>query len=266
MRQSFCDLSNRVAIVTGGGTGIGKAIALELAQVGANIILASRNPTHLEGSAQQILHMGRKCLRIKTDVRQPDQVDHMVKKSMEEMGRIDILINNAGGSFTPEGGEPTKLLEDIPVEELDFILDTNLKSVLLVTRAVVPYMKKQHYGRIINVASMAGRVGIPFNTLPYSAAKAGVIGFTRILAYQLGPVGITVNAVAPGYILSGERWASRWEQRKKTGDADKIMDWIALKRLGTPEEVAGVVAFLASEKASYITGSTIDIFGGAYTL
>ncbi len=266
MPESFWDLSNRVAIVTGGGTGIGEAIALELARVGANIVLASRNPAHLEDSARKILSMDRKCLQVATDVRNPEPVEKLVRKTMEEMGRIDILVNNAGGSFTPEGGEPTKLLEDTSVEEWDFIVETNLRSVFLVTQAVVPHMKKQNYGRIINIASMAGRVGIPFNTIPYSAAKAGVIGFTRILAYQLGPMGITINAVAPGYILSGSRWERRWELRKKTGDANKILDSIALKRLGTPEEVAGVVAFLASDKASYITGTTVDIFGGAYTL
>lgn len=266
MVESSCDLSNRVAVVTGGGTGIGKAIALELARGGANIILASRNPAHLEAPARMILSMNRKCLQMGTDVSRPEQVEKLIKKTMEEMGRIDILINNAGGSFTPEGGEPTKLLEDTPVEEWDFIMETNLRSVFLLTRAVVPFMKKQNSGRVINIASMAGRVGIPFNTIPYSAAKAGVIGFTRILAYQLGPMGITVNAVAPGYILSGSRWERRWQLRKKTGDADKILDSIALKRLGTPEEVAGMVAFLASDKASYITGATIDIFGGAYAL
>jgi len=264
--ERFCDLSGRMAIVTGGGTGIGKAIAIELAQAGADIVLASRNPSHLEAAARHISDVGRKCLAIQADVRDPGQVHNLVHTALKEMGRIDILVNNAGGNFTQNGRPPTKLIEDLTEDEWDFIVDNNLKSVFLVTQAVVPSMKEKQYGRIITIGSMVGRLGIPFITIPYSTAKAGVIGFTRILAHQLGPFGITVNTVAPGFILSGPRLETLWEERKKSGIKDQIINSIATKRLGKPEEVAGAVVFLASEEASYITGSTMDIFGGAYTL
>ncbi len=264
--ERFCDLSGRIAIVTGGGTGIGKAIAIQLAKAGADIVLAGRNPSHLERAAQQIADMGRKSLTIKADVRVPDQVHNLVHAALKEMGRIDILVNNAGGNFTQDGRPPAKRIEDLAEDEWDFIVDNNLKSVFLVTRAVVPPMKENHYGRIITVGSLVGRIGIPFNTIPYSTAKAGVIGFTRILAYQLAPFEITVNAVAPGFILSGPRLEALWEERKKSGIKDQVIDSIATKRLGKPEEVAAAVLFLASEEASYITGCTMDIFGGAYML
>jgi NAD(P)-dependent dehydrogenase (short-subunit alcohol dehydrogenase family) len=262
----FCDLSGRTAIVTGGGTGIGKAISVQLARAGADIILASRDPSHLGMAAQEISEIGRKCLTIQADVGNPDQVQNLIHTTLKEMGRIDILVNNAGGNFTPDGRPPAKRIEDVAEEEWDFIVDTNLKSVFLVSRAVVPSMKEKHYGRIITISSLVGRVGIPFITLPYGTAKAGVIGFTRILAHQLGPFGITVNTVAPGYILSGPRIEELWEERKKAGIKDQVIDSIAVKRLGKPEDVTGAVVFLASEEAAYITGSTIDVFGGAYTL
>lgn len=266
MQKSLFDMTGQVALITGGGTGIGKAIALYLAREGASICIASRNLDHLENTAQEIVNEGGKCLKVVANVQQPDQVNSMVEETMERLGRIDILVNNAGGNYTRDGSPPTRLIEDLTPEEWDYVLEVNLKSVFLVTRAVVPHMKRQNYGRIINVSSIVGRVGVEYITLPYSTAKAGILGFTRTLAYQLAPMGITVNTIAPGFILSSSRLEKIWEERKRSGIADQVIDSIALKRLGKPEEVAAVVVLLASNKASYITGSIIDIFGGAFML
>jgi 3-oxoacyl-[acyl-carrier protein] reductase len=238
MQKSLFDLTGQVAVITGGGSGIGKSIAMYLALEGASVCIVGRNRDNLESTAQEIVNEGGKCLKVVANVQQADQIDNMVKETMEQL--------------TPE--------------EWDYILEVNLKSVFLVTRAVVPHMKKRNYGRIINVSSIVGRVGVPFITLPYSTAKAGILGFTRTLAHQLGPMGITVNTIAPGYILSSPRLEMIWEGRQKSGIADQVINSIPLKRLGKPEEVAAVVALLASDKASYVTGSIIDIFGGAFML
>ena len=266
MKKSLFDLTGQVAVITGGGSGIGKSIAMYLAQEGASICIVGRNPDRLESTAQEIVNEGGKCIKVVANVQQADQIDNMVKETVEQLGRIDILVNNAGGNYTRDGSPPTRLIEELTAEEWDYILEVNLKSVFLVTRAVVPHMKRQNYGRIINVSSIVGRVGVPFITLPYSTAKAGILGFTRTLAHQLGPKGITVNTIAPGYILSSSRLEKIWEERQRSGIADQVINSIPMKRLGKPEEVAAVVALLASDKASYITGSVIDIFGGAFML
>jgi 3-oxoacyl-[acyl-carrier protein] reductase len=258
------NLKGKVALISGAAGGIGMRIAEKFAKMSAHLVLTDLFP--LKEILVKIEKIGNKGIGITGNLTLEEDVDQIVKAAIEAFGRIDILVNNAGGKFVKDGGRPHQLLEDLTVEEWDFILNNNLKSVFLLTRAVVPHMKKQHYGRVINISSMAGRVGVPHSTLPYSAAKAGILGFTRLLAYQLGPIGITVNAVAPGKILSGPRAKRDWEERKKLGVADQIIESIALKRLGTPEEVANVVAFLASEEASCITGSTIDILGGVYML
>jgi 3-oxoacyl-[acyl-carrier protein] reductase len=220
----------------------------------------------LEEVLKRFGHQGNRAIGVRGNLCIEKEVEQVVKEAIDTFGRVDVLVNNAGGNFTSDGRKPTSLLEDLTEGEWDFIMNNNLKSVFLLTRAVVPYMKKQGYGRIINVSSMLGRVGTPLGTLPYSTAKSGIIGFTRTLAHQLGPMGVIVNAVAPGYIVSGPRLEKIWEERKKTAIGEQIMGSIALRRLGTPQDVADVVTFLASEKASYITGSTIDILGGAYTL
>jgi 3-oxoacyl-[acyl-carrier protein] reductase len=266
MQKSLFDLTGQVAVITGGGSGIGKSIAMYLALEGASVCIVGRNRDNLESTAQEIVNEGGKCLKVVANVQQADQIDNMVKETMEQLGRIDILVNNAGGNYTRDGSPPKRLIEELTPEEWDYILEVNLKSVFLVTRAVVPHMKKRNYGRIINVSSIVGRVGVPFITLPYSTAKAGILGFTRTLAHQLGPMGITVNTIAPGYILSSPRLEMIWEGRQKSGIADQVINSIPLKRLGKPEEVAAVVALLASDKASYVTGSIIDIFGGAFML
>jgi len=258
------NLKGKVVLVSGAAGGIGMSIAQTFDKMGAHLALTDLLP--LENILARVGKTGNKAIGIQGNLTIEEDVDNIAKKTANTLGRIDILVNNAGGNFTEDGRSPAKWLEDLTVEEWDFIMNNNLKSVFLLTRAVVPLMKKQRYGRIINVSSMAGRVGTPLTTLPYSAAKSGIIGFTRSLAYQLGSVGVTVNAVAPGYIVSGPRLEKIWEERKKTAVGDQIISSIALERLGTPQEVANVVVFLASDEVSYITGSTIDILGGAYML
>ena len=264
-------LENKVSVVLASSKGLGLACAKGFYEEGATVVICSRSESNLKIAKEKIEQTKSKTKNIKiipivADLKYEDQIKKIVDKTIKEFGRIDILVNNAGGNFARDRRPPTQLLEDLTIEEWDFILNNNLKSVFLLTRAVVPYMKNQHYGRIINLSSMAGKVATPFNTLPYSAAKSGVIGFTRQLAYQLGPTGIMVNAVAPGYIVSGPRLEKIWEERKKTAFGNQIIDSIALKRLGTPQDVANVVAFLASDEVSYTIGSTIDILGGAYML
>lgn len=258
------NLKEKVALISGAAGGIGMCLAEKFGKLDAHLALTDLLP--LDGILGKVWKTGNKSIGIQGNLTLEKDVDHIVKATIEAFGRIDILVNNAGGNFKKGGGPPTNLLEDLTIEEWDFILDNNLKSTFLLTRAVVPYMKNQHYGRIINLSSVAGKVATPFNTLPYSAAKSGIIGFTRQLAYQLGPMGIIVNAVAPCYIVSSPRLEKIWEERKKTAFGNQIIDSIALKRLGTPQDVANVVAFLASDEVSYTTGSTIDIFGGAYVL
>ncbi len=258
------NLKEKVVLITGAAGGIGMSIAEKFAKMSTQLVLTDLFP--LEDILAKIRKFGSKGIGIKGNLTLEEDVDPIVKTAIDAFGRIDILVNNAGGSFAQGGKPPAKLLEDLTIAEWDFVLNNNLKSVFLLTRAVVPHMKKRQYGRIINMSSMVGRVGVPYSTIPYSAAKAGIIGFTRILAYQLGPMGITVNAVAPGNILSGPRLEKVWEERKKAGIGDRIIDSIGLKRLGKPEEVADAVVFLASDGASYITGSTINVLGGAYML
>lgn len=258
------NLKGKVALISGASGGIGRCLAEIFDKMGAHLILTDLRP--LGDIVNKVGKNGNKAIGIEGNLTLEEDVDRIVKTAIDTFDRIDILVNNAGGNFTQSRKAPAKLLEDLKVEEWDFILNNNLKTVFLLTRAVVPHMKKQNYGRIINISSMVGRVGVWYSTLPYSAAKAGIIGFTRLLAYQLGPTDITVNAVAPGNILSSPRLEKVWEERKRAGIGNQIIDSIALKRLGNPEEVAQVVAFLASDGASYITGATIDILGGAYML
>lgn len=248
MAKSLYDLSGRVAIITGGGTGIGKAIALELAQAGADIILASRNPAHLKGPAQQIRDMGRKCLEVMADVRQPEQVDQMVKKTLDGMSRIDILVNNAGGAFRSPA-------EKISPNGWNTILAVNLTGTFLCCRAVFPAMAQQKEGVIVNVASISGRDGAP-GKAHYGAAKAGVMNLTLSLASEWAKYGIRVNCLIPGPIET--------EGVKEALKVEEVQDLanVALGRWGQPEEVSRVVLYLVSKAAAFITGDLLNVDGG----
>ncbi|MEM0078768.1 MAG: SDR family NAD(P)-dependent oxidoreductase [Nitrososphaerota archaeon] len=244
-------LQNRVAIVTGAGQGIGKAIALALAKEGAKVVVSDITDLIFD-VAKEIEALGSEALPIKCDVTNPNDVNKMVKTTLEKFNRIDILVNNAGIY-------PFKPFIEMSEGEWDKVLNVNLKGVFNCTKAVVPKMVEQRYGKIINISSIAGAVvGFP-QLAHYSASKAGIIGFTRALALELAPYGINVNAVAPGPIETpGTKILG-----KET--LESFIKTIPLGRMGKPEDVANLVVFLASDDSSFITGQYIVCDGG-YTL
>jgi len=252
-------LENRVAIVTGGAKGIGRGIALKFAAEGCDVVVNAR---HIEGArevAAEIKALGRRALAIKADVSRSDDVAEMVARTVKEFGKIDILVNNAGGTgLAKDSG-----IEDTSEEDWDRIVDINLKGQFLCCRAVVPYMKKNQYGKIINVSSM-GAIQPPAPIVHYHAAKGGVLSMTRNLAFELAPFNITVNAILPGPIKSDFFTEMLGSMSKKEGEAffKMLGKKVPMGRMGTPEEVAGVALFLASELSSYVTGDAINCGGG----
>lgn len=247
------DLNNKVAIVTGARGGIGRVIALEFANAGADIAICDRiiDDGKLEGVGEQIKSLGRRSLAIATDVRIPEQVDNLVKQTVDRFGRIDILVNNAGASFVCT-------VEEMTPNGWDTIININLKGTFLCCQAAGRVMIRQKWGKIVNIASVDGIYGSP-RMAHYGAAKAGVINFTRSLAIEWAQYNINVNAIAPGPIeTEGARALGRltpegWQERIKA---------IPLGRLGRTEDIAYTAIFLASEASSYITGETIVIQGG----
>ncbi|MFO5440370.1 MAG: 3-oxoacyl-[acyl-carrier-protein] reductase [Dolichospermum sp.] len=240
-------LKDQVAIVTGASRGIGRAIALQLAFEGAKVVVNyASSSTAADQVVAEITAAGGEAVAIQGDVSQENQVDTLIKTTLEKFQRVDILVNNAG--ITRD-----TLLLRMKLEEWQAVIDTNLTGVFLCTKAVSKIMLKQRSGRIINIASVAGQMGNP-GQANYSAAKAGVIGFTKTVAKELSSRGITVNAVAPGFIATD-----------MTSDikAEGILQYIPLGRFGQPEEIAGMVRFLASDPAAaYITGQVFNVDGG----
>jgi NAD(P)-dependent dehydrogenase (short-subunit alcohol dehydrogenase family) len=250
MSNSVFALTDKVAIITGGGTGIGRAIAIEFARAGADVVVASRKIENLEKVAGEVRALGRRALAVATDVRKPEDVDNMVKRTMEEFGRIDILVNNHGASFGCA-------LEDMTPGGWDVVMNIDLRGVYLCSRAVGKVMIQQKKGRILNIASVAGVYGSPMMA-HYGAAKAGVINFTKSLAGEWAKHGITVNCIAPGPILT----AGYQGVREEAGEGDLKGGFNALNRWGRPEEIAYPAIFIASEAASFMTGETICVDGG----
>lgn len=240
---------NKVALITGATRGIGKEIALELAENGFDIAINYRSASDAnEDVKKEIEQYGVRCELVQADVANFEQCEKMVKETVEKLGRIDVLVNNAG--ITRDG-----LLMRMKKEDFQSVIDINLTGTFNVTRNVIPYMVKQKSGRIISLSSVVGVVGNAGQT-NYSASKAGVIGFTKSLAKEVASRNILVNAIAPGFIDT--------DMTKVLSDNVKegINAQIPLKRMGTPNEVAKVVKFLASEDSSYITGQVINIDGG----
>lgn len=242
-------LQGKVAIVTGGSRGIGRATSLALAQAGATVVINYRgNQAAADELVALIEKADGRALAIQADVSQSEDVERLFKQSMDTYGRLDILVNNAGVT------RDTLLLR---MKEADFdaVINTNLRGTYLCTRAALRPMTKARGGRIINISSVVGLIGNA-GQANYSAAKAGLIGFTKATAREMASRHITVNAIAPGYIDT--------EMTSGLGDQIKaaILENVPLGRLGTPEDIAGVVCFLASDMASYITGQTIVVDGG----
>jgi 3-oxoacyl-[acyl-carrier protein] reductase len=246
-------LEGKSAIVTGGSQGIGAAIALELAVEGTNVCLTYRkHADEGEQYAEKIRDMGRKALAVKCDISSFSGAEAVVGQTLDAFGRIDILVNNAGMNWD---GVCWKMSE----EQWDRVLTVNLKGYFNFTRHVAPLFKGQKYGKIVNITSINGLRG-KFGQTNYSASKAGIIGYTKAVAKELGAFGVNVNAVAPGLIETG--------MLKESDARDKIIDMamaeIVLKRIGQPEDLARVVTFLASDNARHITGEVIKVDGGQY--
>jgi NAD(P)-dependent dehydrogenase (short-subunit alcohol dehydrogenase family) len=246
-------LENKVAIVTGAGGGIGQVIAVSLAKEGANLVVNDIYPEALNNVASGIKAMGRKVITVKADVTNSREVEQMVKTTLDEYGRIDILANVAGGAAR---GERRGYFHEVSEEAWNSVIDLNLKGTLMCCHAVIEHMMKKRSGKIINIGSVAGMIGSSIAMADYSAAKAGVIGFTKALAKELGPYGINVNCVSPGPIGTPHFFTLDQETVKK------LESFTYLKRLGKPEEVANVVVFLASDEASYVTGQNYAVCGG----
>ena len=244
------NLEGRVAMVTGAAQGIGRAIALALAEVGADIAGGDVALEKLQGVAKEIEALGRKALALHLDVSSPDSVKEAVDKTLEAFGKIDILVNNAG--ITKDN-----LIMRMKPEDWDLVLRVNLNGAFHCTRAVLPGMVKQRYGRIINIASVVAQAGNP-GQANYIASKAGIIGLTKAVASEVGSRNITANAIAPGFI------ATAMTENLPEMVRQRMLSLIPLGRMGTDRDIAHGVRFLASEEASYITGHVLNINGGVY--
>ncbi len=251
-------LLDRNAMVTGAGRGMGLAIARALYQEGARVVLIDIDEKGVTEAAQQLDGKYERVMARKVDVTNKVDVIRLVKEMKNLWGSVDILVNNAGGALnTPY------VLEEIEEKDWNLVVDVNLKGTFLCCQVVIPEMVKQGRGSIVNISALAGHWRASLAGVQYTAAKAGVEGLTRQLAYDWGKLGIRVNAVAPTVTLTGERVQGLWEAKGEE-EKRKVISAIPLGRLGTPEEVASVVVFLASDESSYITGITIDVSGGRY--
>jgi len=242
-------LDNKVAIVTGGSRGIGRAIALDFADAGADVAIVYRSASvEADGVVDEIKKMGRHACALQADVAVFDQAKSVIDKVLAQFNRLDILVNNAG--ITKDG-----LLMRMTEEDWDSVISTNLKSVFNVTKAAIRPMMSQRAGKIINITSVSGVVGNA-GQANYAASKAGMIGFTKSLAKELGSRNIQVNAVAPGFVETDMTAKLTDEQRQKLAES------IPLRRTAKPEEIASVVRFLASRDSDYVTGQVICADGG----
>ena len=244
--------NGRVALVTGASRGIGRAVALGLADAGFDVVLNDipRQEADLRTVKGEIEAKERRGLVTLADVSRKAEVTAMVEQSIAQAGQIDVVVNNAGILIS-------NTVEALEEDQWDAVLDVNAKGTFLVTQALLPHMRARRYGRIINIASIGGKHGAPLQA-HYSASKAAVMGFTRVLAQEVGADGITANCVCPGIIVTDMGRTNLADQ----ANVDKWVAITALRRLGQPEDVAGPVAFLASDASAFVTGQTLNVCGG----
>jgi 3-oxoacyl-[acyl-carrier protein] reductase len=241
--------TKRVAIVTGAGRGLGAAAAQVLADTGVSVVLCDIDP-QVEAVAAELRAKGSEALALVGDVGRPAETERMAAAAVEHFGRLDILVNNAGIC-------PRISIDDMTEEAYDQIMNVNLKSVFFLSRAAGNAMRPNHWGRIVNVSSTGGRTGGIFNATVYSASKAGIMSMTKAFARHFAPDNILVNCVAPGTVNT------RLMTNLPPASLDSAVSGVPLKRLADPAEIARVIVFLASDAASYMTGATLDVNGGA---
>jgi len=244
------ELKGKVALVTGGAQGIGKAVALMLARHGADVVVADVNLEKAAETAKEVEATGRGAMAVNVDVTRLSDVENMVESAIRRFGRIDILINNAGIARD-------KLILRMTEEDWDAVLDVNLKGTFNCTKAVIKHMSKQRSGKIVNIASVVGEMGNA-GQANYSASKAGVIGLTKTIAREFAQRGINVNAIAPGYIQTP--MTDVLPDKAK----EELKRMIPMERLGQPEDVAYAVLFLVSDASNYVTGQVLNVNGGIY--
>lgn len=248
MKDNLFDLTGKVAIVTGGGRGLGKAIALGLATYGADVVVVSRTPAEVESVAGQVRELGRKALALRVDTSRKADVERMVAETLNAFGHIDVLVNNAGM-------DNMKPALDYTEEEWDQIIDVNLKGYFLCAQAAGRVMVQQRSGSILMNSSIQGVITAP-TVAPYASSKGGVNQLARTLAVEWAPYGVRVNVFAPGYfdvIMAGA---------VSTGTPEKVKNWTPMARRGRPEELIGPTVFLASEASSFVTGVILLVDGG----
>lgn len=253
-------LDKRVAVITGGASGMGRATALKFAAEGCDIAVVDLQMESAQKVVDQIRKLGRRAIAVKADISKSAEVNAMAANTMKELGKIDILCNYAGGTAGVKGGD----IDTATEEDWDKLMSINLKGTFLVCKAVIPHMKEQKYGKVINCASMGG-VHPSVSVLHYHSAKAGVIGLTLNLAFELAPFNINVNCIVPGPIDTAF-WdplnQGRSEQERQAMFQSIAQKEVPLGRVGTADEIAGPALFLASELSSYVTGQILYVAGG----
>jgi NAD(P)-dependent dehydrogenase (short-subunit alcohol dehydrogenase family) len=260
-------LENKLAIVTGAGRGLGKAIALTLGREGAKVAVFGRTLANIDQTASEIKAMSREALAIKMNVSQSAEVNDSMKKVLDRWGRIDILVNNAAVlPRTAAKVDPAKFnpFLDTPLDEWDEQIATDLTGVFYCLRAVIPPMIAQKSGRIINIGSLAGVNGGIFSTPSYTASKAGVIGMTKLAARWLGKYGINVNAVNPGPIMTEGAQFAPAQYEALASSIPFRRNGLATEALGKPQDIANAVLYLASDLSAYVTGTSLNVLGGQW--
>lgn len=251
------EFTGKVAIVTGAAHGFGRAIAIAFAERGASVWACDVLADELDHTRALCADAGGKCTVGTVNVRDRDEVFAFVQQAIEQDGKVDILVNNAGGVL----GQVGRPLEEISIEDWNSIYEVNTRGAFFFAQAVAPSMKANHYGRIINISSGAG-LGISLTGIQaYASAKAAQIGLTRQLAHELGPFNITVNNIAPGFVLSNPTTGKQWASYGKDGQK-ALLNNIAMKRLGSPADIAHGVLFFASDYAGWVTGQVMSVDGG----